>query len=644
MTSQSVGAGDTQKPASSKDWVKNTIFWKASVAVALAMAFFHFYTACFGVLEAWRHRSVHMIFILLLVYLSYGKVKRFRLVEKVITLTCVVGCSIYVLIGFPDIYLREGIPTRGDIIVGTILIFLIIEAARRYVGTPMAVIVSIFFIYALFGHYLPGRLASPDFTYGKIIAQVFNSNYGMFGSVTGVAATNVVMFIFLGAFLQESGGSDFFSDFSIRATRNITGGPAKAAVIASCLVGTIQGNAISNVATTGSFTIPLMKRAGYSATFAGAVEAAASTGGMIMPPVMGAAAFLLAEITATPYKSIIYYSIVPALLYYLGVYMAVHLRALKRDLKPVQGETSLKGMELFWLGLTCILPFIVLIGALIKGYSAMLSATAAIGILVLIWIIRPIKRMTLTNLKNSLEKGSRGMMSVSSACIAASVVVGFISITGLGIKVSVLVSLSQSSVWMVLILSMIVCIILGMGLPVSASYVLAAVTVGTVLTKIGLPMVPAHLFLMYFATMSAITPPVALASYTAAGISGASPNDTGWQALILALPAFLVPFIFIFSQELLLIGETMDIILAIISASAGIIALAFVTEGWIFGEIPIFYRALLCVSVISCLTVGIKSDLVGYAILLFVFVQNYYKYRGKKSSDSKIRDFKGDMN
>ncbi|MDX9871818.1 MAG: TRAP transporter fused permease subunit [Clostridia bacterium] len=620
--------------ASPASWIKNSIFWKVSVIVALAMAAFHFYTSCFGVLEAWRHRSVHMIFILLLAYLSYGKITKFRLAEKVITLTLVIVCSAYVLIGFPDIYLREGIPTTGDIIIGTILTFLIIEAARRYVGAPMAIIALLFFAYALFGHYLPGRLASPDFSYGKIMAQIFNSNYGIFGSVTGVAATNVVMFIFLGSFLQESGGSDFFSDFSIMATKNITGGPAKAAVIASCLVGTIQGNAISNVATTGAFTIPLMKRAGYSPVFAGAVEAAASTGGMIMPPVMGAAAFLLAELTGTPYKQIILYSIVPAILYYLGVYMAIHLRALKLNLKPVLQETSLNRKELFWQGLTCISPFIVLITFLIKGYSAMFSATAAIGILVLIWIIRPVKRMTLMDLKKALENGSRGMLSVSSACIAAGVIVGLISITGLGIKVSVIVGLSQSNIWMVLFLSMIVCIILGMGLPVSASYVLAAVTVGPVLIKSGLPMVPAHLFLMYFATMSAITPPVALASYTAAGLSGASPNDTGWQALLLALPAFLVPFIFIFSPELLLIGEGMDIVLAIISATIGIIALSFVTEGWMFGKIPVYYRALLCVTVISCLMVGLKSDLLGYAILLFVGIQNYLKY--KKNQNNAI--------
>jgi len=616
----------TLKETPAKNWIRDTIFWKISVFVALAMAAFHFYTSFFGVLEAWRHRSIHVVFILLLAYLSYGKIKNFRLLEKIITISCVAFCSIYFLVGYPDIYLREGIPTTGDIIVGTVMILLIIESARRYVGLPMAIIVSLSFLYALFGHYLPGRLASPDFTYAKIIAQAFNSNYGMFGSITGVAATNVVMFIFLGAFLEQSGGSDFFSDFSIMATRNITGGPAKAAVVASALVGTIQGNAVSNVATTGAFTIPLMKKAGYSAVFAGAVEAAASTGGMIMPPVMGAAAFLLAEITATAYSKIIIYSIVPAILYYLGVYMAIHLRALKINLQPISQEATLTRKELFWQGLNCIMPFAILIITLVKGYSAMLSATVAIVVLILIWVIRPVKRMKLMDLKIALEKGSRGMLSVSSACIAAGIVVGFISLTGLGIKVSVIVSLSQSSTWMVLILSMIVCIILGMGLPVSASYVLAAVTLGSVLTKCGFDPVPAHLFLMYFATMSAITPPVALASYAAAGLSGASPNETGWQALIIALPAFLVPYIFIFSPELLLIGGKVDIVLAIISAAFGIIALSFITEGWIFGKVPMHYRALLCLSVVFCLKVGFVTDLIGYAILLFVVTINYFQY------------------
>ena len=617
------------KPA---NWVQATPLWAVGTVIAILLGVYHFYTSFVGIPQAWLHRGIHMMLVLLLAYVSFGRVKKpFRVVEKVITLAFLVFSFGYMLMYYNEIQLRAAFPTVLDLVVGVGLTLLVIIACWRYVGRAMAFVIIAFCLYAVFGFLLPGRLKAPQLSFSYMISYLFNSNFSLMGSTTGVAATSVVMFVFFGALLDKSGAMKVFSDISIMATRKITGGPAKAAVIACALVGMIQGNSITNVATTGTFAIPLMKRAGYSKEFAGAVEATAATGGMIMPPVMGAAAFLMAEYTTTPYSKIIIYAIVPALLYYLGVFLAVHLRALKWNLKPVDLKLSLNKQEMFWQGLTCLAGFVTLVVMLVTGFSATRSALFATLALVVVWVIRPVDRLTFKGLIRAMEAGGRGMLSVSSACIGAGIVVGCIGMTGLGIKISVVVGIVNANVWVVLVLSMIVCIILGMGLPVTASYVLAATTLSSVLMGYGLEMIPVHMFLLYFATMSAITPPVALASYAAAGIAEASPNKVGWQGLVLVLPSFLVPFVFIFNHELLLMGEPLDIILAVISASTGIFAFSIITEGWIFGKVALPFRALLGVAVICLLIVGITSDLVGYAILAAVIVQNYLaNRRGKK--------------
>lgn len=621
-------AAEGAKPV---NWVQNTPLWAVGTVIAILLGVYHFYTSFVGIPQAWLHRGIHMMLVLLLAYISFGRVKKpFRIIEKVITIGFLIFSFVYMLMYYNEIQLRAAFPTLLDLVVGVGLTILVIVACWRYVGRAMAFVIIAFCLYAVFGFLMPGQLKAPQLSFSYMISYLFNSNFSLMGSTTGVAATSVVMFVFFGALLDKSGAMKVFSDISIMATRKITGGPAKAAVIACALVGMIQGNSITNVATTGTFAIPLMKRAGYSKEFAGAVEATAATGGMIMPPVMGAAAFLMAEYTSVPYAKIIIYAIVPALLYYLGVFLAVHLRALKWDLKPVDLKLSLNKQEMFWQGLTCLAGFATLVIMLVMGFSATRSALFATLALVAIWIIRPVERLTLKGLIHAMEAGGRGMLSVSSACIGAGIVVGCIGMTGLGIKISVVVGIVNANVWMVLILSMIVCIILGMGLPVTASYVLAATTLSSVLIGYGLEMIPVHMFLLYFATMSAITPPVALASYAAAGIAEASPNKVGWQGLVLVLPSFLVPFVFIFNHELLLMGEVVNIVLAVLSASAGIFAFSIITEGWIFGKVALPLRILLGVAVICLLMVGVATDLIGYAILAFVVIQNYLSTRRQK--------------
>lgn len=622
---------EAQAAAPVKNWVQGTPLWVVGTVIAVLLGVYHFATSFVGVPQAWLHRAIHMMLVLILAYISFGKVKKpFRVIEKVVTVGFLTFSFIYMLLNYNEIQLRSAFPEVLDLVVGVGLVVLVIVACWRHVGPAMAWVIIAFCAYAVFGFLLPGRLKAPQLSFSYMISYLFNSNFALMGSTTGVAATSVVMFVFFGALLDKSGAMKVFSDISIMATRKITGGPAKAAVIACALVGMIQGNSITNVATTGTFAIPLMKRAGYTKEFAGAVEATAATGGMIMPPVMGAAAFLMAEYTSTPYSKIIIYAIIPAVLYYLGVFLAVHLRALKWDLKPVDLELSLNRKEMLWQGLTCLAGFATLVGMLVAGFSATRSALFASLAVIAIWIIRPVDRLTLKTLIKSMEAGGRGMLSVSTACVGAGIVVGCIGMTGLGIKISVIAGIANASVWLVLILSMIVCIILGMGLPVTASYVLAATTLSSVLMGYGLEMIPVHMFLLYFATMSAITPPVALASYAAAGIADASPNKVGWQGFVLVLPSFLVPFVFIFNHELLLMGQPLDTVLAVISAAMGVFAFSIITEGWIFGKVQLPFRILLAAAVICLLDVGVVTDVIGYVILALVIVTNYIFTKKRK--------------
>lgn len=607
---------------------KKIPFHKISMIVAIAMSLFHLYTSVFGILEAWRHRSVHVIFVLILAcFVDKNLPRKFAKAYRVIILLLTFGVSLYMWFDYSNIIMREGIPSMYDKVFATILIFLVLDSARRFVGKSMTIIGVIFIIYTMYGSIIPGRLASPSFSYGRIIAQLFNTTSGIMGPTTGVAATSVIAFILFGAFLQVSGGSDFFSDFALYATRGVTGGPAKASIISSALVGSIQGNAISNVVTTGTFTIPLMIKSGYSKIYAASVESAASTGGMIMPPVMGAAAFVLAEFTKTSYSTILKYAILPAILYYVGIFLMVHFNALKNNIKCCDEKLKLGKEEMVWQGTTCLLPMFLLVFLLLRGFSPMRSAVFAIGVLVLIWIVRPIKRLTIPDLLSALEKGGKGMLSVSSACIAAGIIVGTVSLTGLATKIAILVSIAGANVWIVLILSMIVSIIFGMGLPVTASYVIAAITLGGIFNRVGINLIQGHMFLLYFATMSAITPPVALASYTAAGIANVDPNRVGYRAFILALPGFIIPYIFVFNQELFLIGEPLVIARVITTSLMSIFAVAVSLEGWLFTHVRVLTRIGFLVTAIALIMVSPITDLVGVIVIVPLCIINYLHYK-----------------
>ena len=608
---------------------------KVATVIAIIMSLFYIYTSVFGVLEAWRFRSIHIIFILFLANLIPKNMpQRLRWLYQSVSLILALFVSCYMVIDYQNIIFREISPNTMDRVVMTILVILVLDIARRWIGTPMAVVGAVVFLYALFGYLLPGKLAAPMFSYGRLTAQFFNSTNGLMGSTTGVAATSVIMFIIFGAMLNLSGGSKFFNDIAILATRRLRGGPAKAAVICCALIGMIQGNAVSNVVTTGTFTIPLMEHAGYSKDYSAGVVATAATGGMIMPPVMGAAAFLVAEYVGVSYSYVVKCAIIPACLYYFGVFMMVHLHAVKLDLKIDKLALSLDRKHLIWMGITCVIPLITLIYMILAGYSAQRSATFSIFVLLAIWLIRPVERLNIKSFFKSMEDGSKGMITVSAACITACIVVAGVSVTGFATKIATLVSLMGANVWLVLILAMIVCIIFGMGLPVSASYVIAAVTLGGIMSKVGIDQLNAHMYLMYFATFSAITPPVALASYAAAGIAKSSPNTVGLQAVKIALPAFIIPYVFAFGPELLMQGELINIIQAVVTSSLGIIAFAVAMEGYCFTTVKPVFRLLFGAASLLLIIVGSMTDLVGVIIFVVMIAVNLMIARKHKGGNA----------
>ncbi|NLC14853.1 MAG: TRAP transporter fused permease subunit [Firmicutes bacterium] len=587
------------------------------VIIAVLMSLFHLYRAQVGVLEAWRQRSLHVFFTLALAYMvSVARVyeKKRNPVLGWLGLVLTLAIAVYTQVDYYGIIGREGAPNLYDRIAGTLLMVLLVWATKEHVSSVIACLAGIFFLYGMYGWMLPGRFASPRFTYGKIIDQMFNSTGGMFGVSTSVSAIDVIMFVIFGAFLERSGAADFFNDLAIKLAGKTRGGPAKAAVVASALVGTLEGSSVANVATTGSVTIPLMKEMGFDPVYAGAVEAAASTGGMIMPPVMGAAAFILAEMTKTPYSKIMVHAVIPACLYFLGIFITIDLQASRKRIRPL-AETTDKGEHLdLWMAATCILPLVVIIVALLIGYSPMRSAFFAIAILTVLWALRPSNRLTFRDLMAALERGATTMIPVALACASAGIIVGFIGLTGIGVKLSAMVSIWGTHQIVALILAMLVSIVLGMGVPVASAYILSVSTVGGMLIRTGVPMFQAHLFLLYFATISAITPPVALGAYAAAGIAGADPNRTGWQACKLALSGFIVPYMFVHGPALLCMGTPAQIIQAAATAVFGVFCLSITVEGWFRGQVSLIERALLMVAALGLLHAGGFTDLIGIVI------------------------------
>jgi TRAP transporter 4TM/12TM fusion protein len=585
-------------------------------AIAVLMSVFHLYVAFVGPPDAYVMRGSHLAFALVLAFLVMpgrnGHAERVGALDLLLVLAAL-AAALYPSANLAYIQTRMYYvddPRVADYVFGGALIVLILEATRRATGWALPITAAAFMVYGLtVGHQ----------SVGIMLDQIYLTTEGIFGIPLYVSATYVMLFILFGAFVERSGAGQLFMDFALAIAGHTSGGPAKVAVITSSLFGTVSGSAVANVMTTGTFTIPLMMRTGYRPAFAGAVEAVASTGGQLMPPIMGAAAFVMAEFLGVSYLTVAGFALLPAVLYYLAVFMAVHFEAKriglvglpKPDL-PRMKEVLLQRGHLF-------LPLVMIVGVLLAGRSAALSALCGIASVIPTTWLRASTRSTFTwrAIVDALESGARNTLVVALACASAGIVIGTITLTGLGLSFTgVVLALSQNSLLLALLLTMLAGILLGMGLPTTPAYIVQVALLVPALVKLGVQVEAAHLFVLYFAVLSAITPPVAMAVYAANGISHARLMETSWAAVKLGLTGYIIPFMFVFAPSLLLIGEPATVTLAVVTASIGVICLAGgLHQYFFFGPARSWERVTLIVAALVLIKPGWASDLVGVVLI-----------------------------
>lgn len=603
---------------------KLTANWGATAfcAVALTMSTYHLYVAFFGPPDAQIFRAIHLAFVLVLAYLSlpgffYKGERRNPNALDMLLLLLALAAAVYPIVQYDYIvnrmYYVDDLRTE-DFIFGSLAVVLILEATRRAVGWALPATAAAFLAYALLWR---------GFGLQMVIDQLYLTTEGIFGIPLGVSATYIVLFIIFGALVERSGAGRLFMDFAMSLTGHAAGGPAKVACVTSGLFGSVSGSATANVMTTGVFTIPLMQRIGYSRGFSGAVEAVASTGGQIMPPIMGAAAFVMAEFLGISYLEVAAFALFPAILYYVALFMAVHFEAkrtgmvgLPRSELPRLSTVLLERGHLF-------LPLIIIIGVLLAGYSAPLSALAGIMSVIPAAMLRSSTRkdIRLDTIAEALIAGARNTVPVALACACAGIVVGTITLTNLGTEFTQLVILvSRDSLVLALILTMIAGIILGMGMPTTPAYIVQVALLVPALVKLGVMVEAAHMFVFYYAILSAITPPVAMAVYAANGISRGGLWDTGYAALKLGATGYIIPFMFVFGPSILLIGEPARIVLTLCTATIGVVCLAGGMIGYLLTRARWYERLLLIAAAVVLIKPGLVTDVTGLALVALTVV------------------------
>ncbi len=588
-------------------------------AIAVLMSVFHLYVAFVGPPDAYVMRGWHLAFALVLGFLVMpgldGKAERVGWVDLLLVLAAI-AAALYPSASLDYIQNRfyyVDDPRLADYVFGGALVALVLEATRRATGWALPITAMIFLAYGL---------TLGNQSVGIMLDQLYLTTEGIFGIPLYVSATYVMLFILFGAFVERSGAGQLFMDFALALAGHTSGGPAKVAVITSSLFGTVSGSAVANVMTTGTFTIPLMMRTGYRPAFSGAVEAVASTGGQLMPPIMGAAAFVMAEFLGVSYLTVAAFALLPALLYYVAVFMAVHFEAKrtglvgvpKADLPRLRQVMSERG-HLF-------LPLIVIIAVLLTGRSAAFSALCGIASVIPTTWLRANTRSTFTvrAIIEALEAGARNTLVVALACACAGIVIGTITLTGLGLAFTGLVlDLSQDSLLLALVLTMLAGILLGMGLPTTPAYIVQVALLVPALVKLGIQVEAAHLFVLYFAVLSAITPPVAMAVYAANGISRAKLMESSWAAMKLGLTGYIIPFMFVFSPALLLMGDFVTISTAAITATIGVTCLAGGLHSYFFFGLARWWeRLMLIAAALVLIKPGLTTDLIGLGLVALI--------------------------
>ncbi len=610
------------------DRESNTRHYKGvpRVVVRYMLAAFALYVFYMNLISVWPEQIRRASFVGLIVFMAFvlypakkKTAKRENFVPWYDLALGIIGaaCFFYYVVNFETLALKATRIGQIDVIIGLIGILIIAEVCRRVVGLPILVVAGAFVIYAF----------ATGYSITRIVYTLFYTLDGVIGTPIGVCSTFIVLFIILGSFLEKTNIGTFFIDIANSIAGRATGGPAKVAVISSALEGMYSGSSVANTVGSGSVTIPVMKKTGYDKDFAAAVEAAASTGGQIMPPIMGAAAFLMAEMTDMPYATIAVAAIFPAILYFTGIFMMVHFEAKKTGLKGLPKESIPNFFKLLLTKGYLFLPIVVLITTMSIGYTASRAACLAILAAIIVSMFRKETRLTPKGFVESLENGAKNTIGVAAACAIAGVIVGIVSLTGIGLKLADgLLLLSGGIDIFALFLTMIACIILGMGVPTTANYVIMATITAPIILKLipGTPVLAAHMFVFYFGIVADITPPVALAAYAGAAISGGNPIRTGVIATRLAIAAFIIPYMFVLNPAMLLIDASiLQIIQFICTSMIGMFAISGGMEGFMKKKLPWWQRVLAVGAGLLLIDLGLVTDLIGIAIIGVVVVLQY---------------------
>ena len=604
-------------------------------AIAICFTLFQLYTAFYGVLDAQLQRAIHLSFGMGLIFLLYPTRHSWSRtsIHPFDLLLAIVGAAVpmYVVVTYHQLVLRAGTVSDVDYAVGGLGILLVIEGCRRVVGKPMVIVAVSFMAYAFLGPYLPDIIAHRGVSPADLVAHLYFTTEGIFGIPLGVSSTFIFLFILFGAYLESTGLGKFFIDIANSIAGWASGGPAKVTVLASGMMGTISGSSVANVVGVGSFTIPMMKKLGYDKEFAGGVEAAGSTGGQIMPPIMGAAAFLMAEFMGVPYMDVVKAAVIPALLYYTGVWISVHLEAKRKGLKGIPRHELPKMKEVFFNRGHLALPLIAILFLLMEGATPTKAALWGIVIAIVASSFRKSTRMKPIQLVEGLENGAKGILGVLVACATAGIIIGVVTKTGVGLKLAGgLIELAGGMLLPVMFFTMITSLILGMGVPTTANYVITATIAAPALIQLGVPIIAAHMFVFYFGIIADITPPVALAAYAASGISGGNPMKTGIVAAKLAIAAFIVPYIFVYAPVILMVKATpMEVMVAAVSAVTGMWGLGLAMIGYWYTDVHWTVRIVSFMAGLMLIAPGLMTDVMGAAILVGIYFLQRRKLSAK---------------
>jgi len=612
-------------------------------AICILYALFHLYIT-FNPMPALLQRAVHVGVGFALIFLIYPATKRGSRVrvawyDWLWFLMSLAGAG-YLIFEYQNIVtVRGGIPNQLDIIFSIITVLCVLEGTRRITGIILPLFALVFLAYPFFSHldFMPDRLLTRPYDMGDIFGQLYLKTEGLYSTAIGASVTFIFLFILFGAFLSRSGMGQLFNDLALALAGHKQGGPAKVAVISSGFMGSINGAAVANVVGTGAFTIPLMKKVGYHRNFAGAVEASASVGGQVLPPIMGASAFIMAETTGVKYSTIALAAVLPALLYYLGVIAQVHFRAGRRDLKGIAKESLPRLKDVMKARGHMLLPIVFLVVLLAKSIPVGFAAAYTIGFTVLMSMLRKETRMSFMDVLGALEDGARLSLAVMAACAVVGIIIGVVSLTSFGtVMTSSIVTLGAGSLLLTLILTMLASMVLGMGLPSIPAYIITATMAAPALAGFDIPILSAHMFVFYFGIFANITPPVCLAAFAGAGIAGGDPMKTGFQSLKLALAGFIVPFMFIYNPTMLMIDPAglavtakefplppvMEIVMVVITSVVGVIGLSAAVEGYFKGVMKPLMRVALAAGALLLIYPELMTDVAGAIIVIGIAAWN----------------------